>query len=52
MADVPDDAVGGAVEGPVQGDREFDHPEVGAEMTAGARDRLDQKEADLLAELD
>ena len=52
VADVPDDPVVRAVEGPVQGDGQLDHSEVGAEMATGPRDLVNQKLADLLAEFD
>ena len=48
MPDVPDEAVTGRVEHAVEGEREFDDPEVGAQVTARARDRVQ----DELAEFD
>ena len=51
MADVPDQAVVGRVEHPVQRDGQFDHAEAGAEMAAGDRDRVDGLLAQLVGEL-
>ena len=42
MADVPDDPVPRGVEHVVQGDRELDHAETGAEVPAGDGDRIDR----------
>ena len=47
VAGVPEDDVVGAVEGAVQGDRQLDGAEVGAQVSAGAVDRLDEAGADL-----
>ncbi len=41
VADIEDQPVVGRVEDVVDGDRQFDHAEAGAEMAAGARDRID-----------
>ena len=43
VADVPDDPIVGAVERPVQGDRQLDNAEVRAQMPAGPGDLLDQE---------
>ncbi len=48
---VPQDAVLGRVEDAVQGDRELDHAEVGAEVAAGLGDGVDQEGADLVGQL-
>ena len=48
---VEDDRVGRGVEDAVEGDRQFDHTQVGAEVTAGAGDVLDEERADLGGEL-
>jgi hypothetical protein len=50
VTDVPDDAVVGAVEDPVQGDGQFNHSEVGAEMAAGIGDLLNEKLPDVGAQ--
>ena len=47
VAGVPQDHVAGGVEGPVQGQGELDHAQVGAEMAAGGRHRVDDELADL-----
>ena len=41
VADVPDQAIAGGVENIVQGGRQFDHAETGAEMSAGDRYGID-----------
>ena len=51
MADVPDQAVARGVEDVVQGDRQLDHAEPGAEMAAGDRDRIDGLGAQLVGDL-
>ena len=51
VADVPDQAVLGRVEDVMQGNRQLDHPEPGAEMAAGDRDRVDGLLAQLVGEL-
>ena len=51
MADVPDDPVARGVEHVVQGDREFDHAEAGAEMAAGDGDRIDRLGAQFVGDL-
>jgi hypothetical protein len=51
VPDVPDDPITGAVECTMQGESEFDHSQIGAEMASGASNLVDQKLADLLAEL-
>ena len=51
MADVPDQAVPRRVEHVVQGDRELDDAEPGAEMAAGDRDRIDRLGAQLVRDL-
>ena len=51
VADVPDDAVGRRVENVMQRDRQFDHAEPGAEMTARHRDRADRFGAQFVGEL-
>src|SRR5207302_8559209 len=48
---VPEDAVTRAVEGPVEGKGQFDHPQVRPQMAAGARHRADQELPDLLGKL-
>jgi hypothetical protein len=45
MTDVPDQLVIGRVEDIVQGDRQLDYAEAGAEMAAGDRDRVDSRRA-------
>ena len=47
---VEDDGVVRRVEDAVQGDRQLDHAEIGAEVAAGARDVLDQELAHLAGE--
>ena len=42
VADIPDQPVVRRVEDIVEGDRQFDHAEAGAEMAAGVRDGVDQ----------
>ena len=44
---VPEQDVAWAVEDPVEGDRQLDDAQVGTEVSAGARDVLDQEVADL-----
>ncbi len=51
VANVPDEAVFGCVEHIVQRDRQFDHAEPGAEMTAGDRDGIDRFLAQLIGKL-
>ena len=51
VAGVEDDRVARRVEHPVDGDRQLDHAEVRAEVTAGLRDVLDEDFADLAREL-
>lgn len=41
MADIPDEPIAWGVEHEMQGDRELDHAETGAQMTAGHRNRVD-----------
>ena len=48
---VPDQPVFGAVEGAVQGERQLDDAEVGSEVPAGLRDRLDDHVAAALRDL-
>ena len=51
VAGVKDDRIARAVEDAVQGDRQLHNAEIGAEMSAGLRNGLDEKVADLLREL-
>ena len=51
MADVPDHPVAGGVEDVVERDRQLDHPETRAEMTAGHRDGVDHLLAQLVGDL-
>jgi hypothetical protein len=51
VAGVPDDAVDRRVQGPVQGDGELDHAEVGAEVSAADGNRPDQEVPDLGGQL-
>ena len=51
VADVPDQPVARRVEHPVQGDRQLDHAEAGAEMAAGHRDGVDRLLPQLVGEL-
>ena len=51
VADVPDQAVVRRVEDVVQRDRQLDDAEAGAEMPAGARDRVDEIGAQLVGDL-
>ena len=51
MADVPDDPVARGVEHVMQGDRQFDHAEAGAQMAAGDGDRIDGLGAQLVGNL-
>ena len=41
VSDIPDDAIGRRIEHIVQRDREFDRTEIGGQVAAGARDRID-----------
>ena len=50
VADVEDKMVLGGVEDVVHGEGEFDHAEVGAEMTSGLREDRDQLLADFFGE--
>ena len=50
VAGVPQEDVVGRVEDPVEGDGELDHAQVGAEVAAGDRDRLDDELADLVGQ--
>ncbi|RUS65372.1 hypothetical protein CUZ56_03047 [Saezia sanguinis] len=47
MAGVEDQRVGGRIEDPVQCEREFHHPEVRAQMSAGDGDLVHQELTDL-----
>ena len=47
MAGVEDDRVVRRVEDPVQGQREFDHSEIGPQMSTGGSDLVDQELANL-----
>ncbi len=51
VTDVPDQAVVRRVEHVVQGNGELDHPQAGAEMAAGDRDRVDGLLAQLVRQL-
>ena len=51
VANVPDQTVSGRIEDPMQGDRQFDHAEAGAEVAAGQRHRIDGLEAQLVGQL-
>ena len=51
VADVPDQAVARRVEHVVQRDRQLDHAQAGAEVTAGDRHRVDGLLAQLVGEL-
>ena len=51
VADIPDQPVVGRVEDVVQGDRQLDHAQAGAEMAAGDRHRIDQLGAQFGGEL-
>ena len=51
VADVPDQPVARGVENGMDGDREFDDAERGAEMAAGDGDRVDGLGAQLIGEL-
>jgi hypothetical protein len=48
---VPQDEVAGRIEHPVEGQRELDHAQIGAEVPARHRHRLDDELTDLLSEL-
>ena len=48
MTDVPEQGLGRRIENPVQGDGEFDGPEIRTKVPPGARDRLNEDVADLL----
>jgi hypothetical protein len=50
VSDIPDDAVGGGIENIVQRDRQLDRTEIGRQMTAGARDRIEDVVAKLIGE--
>ena len=50
VAGVPDDAVRGAVEQPMERDRELDHAQRAAQMPAGGGDRLDDRRPQLRAD--
>ncbi len=50
VAGVPQDHIPGRVEGAVQGDRQFDGPEVRSEVASGPRDRVDDEASDLLGQ--
>jgi len=51
VADVPDDAVARRIENVMEGERQFDDAEPGAQMTAGDRDGADRLGAQLIGEL-
>ena len=51
MAGVEDDRIVRRVEHPVQRERQLDDTEVGAEMSAGCSDLVDQEFADLLCQI-
>ena len=51
VADVEEDLVFGRVEDGMQGQRELDHAEIGAEMAAGFGESLDEEVANLLGKL-
>jgi hypothetical protein len=51
VSGVPDDAVDGAFEEPMERHRELDHAEGAPQVAAGAGDGLDDRRADLGAEL-
>ena len=51
VSDVPDQAIVRGVENVVQGDRQLDHAESGAEMAARHRDRVDGLVAQFIREL-
>ena len=51
VAGVPQEQVVGRVEDPVQGQGELDHAQVGAQVPAGDRHRLDDEGADLAGQL-
>jgi hypothetical protein len=51
MANVPDQAIAGRVEDVVDGRRQFDDTEAGAEMSAGDRDGVDGFLAQLIGDL-
>ena len=48
MTDVTEQGLGRRIENPVQGDGEFDGPEIRTKVPAGAGDRLNEDVADLL----
>src|SRR5450830_785246 len=50
MADVPDDAVFWCVEDVVQGNRQFHRTEIGREMSAGLRHRIEHEGAQLVSQ--
>src|SRR5699024_8703363 len=52
VTSVEDDRVPGAVEDPVQGQAQFHDPEIGAQVSSGAGDRVDQEGPDLLGEVE
>lgn len=51
MADIPENAIGRAIEDPVQSKRQLDHPEVGGEMATGSRNGVDHERPDLGGQL-
>jgi len=51
MADVPDQPIARRVEHVMQGDRQLDHAETGAEMAAGHRDSIDRLLPQLVGDL-
>ena len=51
VADIPDQAVIGEVVQVVQGNREFDHPHAGTEVTTGHRDGIHDDLAQLGAQV-
>ena len=51
MADVPNKPITRRVEHVVQRDRQLDHAEPGAEVTAGDRDSVDRLPPQLISEL-
>ena len=51
VADVEEDAVSGRVEDGVERERQFDNAEIGTEMAAGFRKRLDEECANFLSQV-